>query len=99
MISTVSEPPSMPSPPHPPTGRRPSWSGEASSQSVGGMITSTGTEVRKSSEEITNGSIQVPLKRAASSPSGMPIENTATSVSRPSCAEISIFGKINSETE
>ena len=46
-----------------------------------------------------NGSIHVPLSRAVSSPSGMPSPNTMISDIRPSCAEISIFGKINSETE
>ena len=63
------------------------------------MITSTGTDVRNSSEAITKGSIHVPLNLAAKSPSGMPIEKTVTSVRKPSCAEIAILLRISSLTE
>ena len=62
-------------------------------------MTSTGTDVRNSSEEMTNGSSQVPLNLAANSPSGMPTEKTVISVSKPSCAEIAILLLISSFTE
>ena len=71
----------------------------ANSHSIGGMITSTGIARRKSSTEMMNGSIHVPLSRAVKSPMGIPTPNTMISDIRPSCAEISILGKISSETE